>query len=112
MGVPYMVYSVITGLKAFLQHVSGSTVPRKRSIRVDFMEEPNGSITAHTCANVIVLPRGCCPDYPVFKSALIACMDSCVSTLCKYAFFILSYMYVAVLHSYFVPFMTHIMDSY
>ena len=46
------------GLKAFLRHTTGSEIPRKPAIKVDFMQDEHGAITAHTCANTIILPRG------------------------------------------------------
>ena len=39
------------------------------------MEDPNGSIAAHTCANLIILPHGLCLDYEAFKVALNACIE-------------------------------------
>ena len=35
-------YFFFTGLKQFLHHVTGSTIPKERSVKVDFMVDPNG----------------------------------------------------------------------
>ncbi len=64
------------GLRAFVRHVTGAEVLRKRSIRVEFMEGSSGCITVHTCANQITLPRGVFMDeedsYKLFVSAMEA----------------------------------------
>jgi len=38
-------------------HITGSTISKERSVKVDFMVDPNGCIIAHTCAFSIILPR-------------------------------------------------------
>ena len=45
-------------LKALVQHITGAIVPRKKSIKVDLMEDDYGTIVAVTCGNTIVLPQG------------------------------------------------------
>ena len=50
-------YFLFTGLKQFLHHVTGTTIPKERSVKVDFMVDPNGCMTSHTYAFSIILPR-------------------------------------------------------
>ena len=64
----------IAGLKALMRHITGSTIARKKSVQVDFLCDDHGVITAHTCANIIVLPRGVFTSnsYELFKVAMKA----------------------------------------
>ena len=43
---------------AFVKHVTGVVVVKKRSIKVEVMEDPHGSISVHVCSNTIILPKG------------------------------------------------------
>jgi len=74
-------YFLFTGLKQFLRHVTGSTIPKERSIKVDFMVDPNGCITAHTCAFSIILPRlkftANEDNFLLFQEALTAVIQPC-----------------------------------
>ena len=45
-------------LRLFLLHTTGSDIARKKSIRVEFMQDDHGMICAHTCAKLVILPRG------------------------------------------------------
>ena len=60
--------------KSFKRHVTGTTAINKKGIKVCFMEDEHGAITAQTCGNLIVFPRGiftCTEDdYRRFKLAL------------------------------------------
>ena len=59
-----------------MRHITGSTVAKKKSVRVDFMFDDHGAITAHTCANMIVLPKDVftsdSDSYELFKVAMKA----------------------------------------
>ena len=46
----------------FLLHTTGSDIARKKSIRVEFMQDDHGMICAHTCAKLVILPRGVFTD--------------------------------------------------
>ena len=45
-------------LRALLSHITGAEIARKRTIKVDFFQDVNGTICAHTCGNQIGYPRG------------------------------------------------------
>ena len=65
----------IAGLKAFLYHVTGAAVAYRHSICLDFMDnDKNAVISAHTCANTIVCPRGAfnSEDFELFEVAIKA----------------------------------------
>ena len=59
-------------LKDFLNHVTGTTAVFKESIKIDF--DDIGAISAHTCSNLLVFPRGAFVDtqesYSLFKMAM------------------------------------------
>jgi len=68
------VYFLFTGLKQFLRHVTGSTIPKERSVKADFMVDPNGCITSHTCAFSIPRLKFTANEdnFLLFKEALMA----------------------------------------
>lgn len=58
-----VLYSILffffdTDLKALVQHISGVAVPRKKSIKIELMEDYYGVIVAATCGDTIALPQG------------------------------------------------------
>ena len=46
----------VTGLKAFMRHITLSTVTKK-GVWVNFMFDDHDAITAHSCANMSMLPK-------------------------------------------------------
>ena len=71
-----------TELRAFVLHVTGKSIPAKKSIQVDFMDGgDDGAISAHTCSSLITFPRGMIStddskSYDFFKTALTTVMSS------------------------------------
>ena len=61
-------------LKKFLTHCTGSTYPHPNSIRVDFLGDNYGAISAHTCDKLIMFPRGVFTNesYQLFYDSLMA----------------------------------------
>ena len=62
-SIKHSLYSHISkfhcvGLLAFVKHVTGIAVVKKRSIKVEVMDDPHGSISVHVCSNTIILPKG------------------------------------------------------
>lgn len=41
-----------------MQHITGSTIAKPKTVKVEFMSDEQGAIFVSTCANVITLPRG------------------------------------------------------
>ena len=60
-----------------MRHITGAELAMKKDVRVDFMEDDNGAIVAHTCSRLIILPRGIftvdtSDAYQMFSSAMEA----------------------------------------
>ena len=72
--------------KAILRHITGSTITKKHHIRVDFMKDEHGAITAQTCGNLIILPRGAFSptevSYSTFKAAMKAVISPGMKSFC------------------------------
>ena len=68
------------GLRALMRHITGSTVAKRNSVKVEFMSDEHGVIFASTCANLIILPRGVFVDteesYATFKMAISAAITA------------------------------------
>lgn len=59
-------------LISFVTHVTGKLTVSKKSVQVDFLDDSE-AITAHTCSNLIVLPRTAAKvSYEEFCGALTA----------------------------------------
>ena len=53
-------------------HVTGAEFPHRKLIQLEFQEDAYGTISAHTCSNVISFPVGVFNSYDVFKESLEA----------------------------------------
>ena len=51
-------------------YITGSYVVKRKSIKVEFMEDDIGTIVARTCSNLIIFPR-------IFKDDINALSDFC-----------------------------------
>ena len=71
-------------LKKLLRYITGSTVCKDGSVRVEFMSETDGTIVAHTCANLIILSKSVFTDthesFMFFTSAMMAVINSGTGT--------------------------------
>lgn len=56
-------------------HVTGAEFPQRKVIQLEFEEDVYGTISAHTCSNVITFPVGAFDSFAVFKEALQAVMS-------------------------------------
>lgn len=68
--------SICTGLRALMRHITGSTIAKPNTVKVEFMSDEHGAIFVSTCANVITLLRGVFVDteqsYATFKMEVSA----------------------------------------
>lgn len=65
-------------LRRFMCHVTGSVMPLPKSIRLEFVDDPEwGCIVTHTCSSVITFPRRVFTNdsYDSFKHAMQAVMS-------------------------------------
>ena len=70
-------------LTSFLLFVTGKlTVMKKKSILVQFIDDDEGTITAHTCGSQIVFPRAVFSSYNMFVMAMKAVIGVDASTAC------------------------------
>jgi hypothetical protein len=50
-------FFILLELWNMLQFITGCQVPKRTSIKVNFIEDVYGAIVVHTCCNTITLPR-------------------------------------------------------
>ena len=73
-GVRVIVFLLLpTELRNMLQFITGCQVPKRKSIKVGFVDDMYGAIVAHTCCNTMTLPRNVWREeeqYPAFAKAM------------------------------------------